>query len=75
MARKTARPIEPCEFCDEDHWDVQEGKDGHSIYCESYPGHNIVFSSYANTATGDAEELTWSFSFDFCPVCGRDVRI
>ena len=69
-----ARRKKPCEYCCEDQIVQEEGRCGHQLDIEFYPDNNLfAVTSFAQDETGEAMELQSSFSFEYCPFCGRKL--
>ena len=66
----------PCDFCENENWDSEEGTGKHQLYYEIYPENNVMyFTSYAeNQETGETEELGIEIPLNYCPVCGRKLN-
>ena len=70
MARK-----KPCEFCENDQWWQESGKNGHQLSVEVYPAHNrIGITSFAHDENGETMEITAELEMNYCPVCGRKLE-
>ena len=64
----------PCDFCEEENWWTEEGSPGHQMSIEVYPFNNILsITSFANTETGESNEISVSLEMNYCPKCGRKL--
>lgn len=70
MSRK-----KPCEFCEEEHWNHEDGTNGHQLYIEIYPLNNLIgITSFARREDGEIEEMAAQIEMNYCPVCGRKLE-
>ena len=76
MPRKKKQ--EPCEYCEGDwqSYSALEGDDADKLTIDLYPGHMISATAVLyNPRTEETEEVSVSVPMDFCPACGRDLRM
>ena len=70
MAKK-----KPCEFCESDQLSSEDGVNGHQLSVEFYPDNCLLaVTSFANSKSGESDELTFDLRINFCPRCGRKLE-
>ena len=73
MKRKKA---EPCEYCDGDMIQMHGEADDDRLVLELYPGNMVAASAILyNPSDEETFEDSVSIPMNFCPVCGRDLRM
>lgn len=73
-----ARRKKPCEYCEGDYFNEDMNVDGRHGFCmwfEWYPLNDGLLSVFAQAKddSGEVQEATIDFSFNYCPMCGRKL--
>lgn len=64
----------PCEFCEQETVDTQEGSTGHQLTMEIYPENGFIsVFSFADDGSGESNELHYDLPLNYCPNCGRKL--
>ena len=72
----TRRNKEPCEYCEQDWTTIPSIEEDDRLTLELYPGHIISASAILyNKGTEETFEACAEIPMNFCPACGRDLRI
>ena len=71
-----ARARKPCEFCEAESFNSEDGSGKHQLYLEIYPENNFIgITSFAtNENTEETEEICMNIEMNYCPVCGRKLE-
>lgn len=69
------RKRKPCDFCEDEWFQSEEGKDGHQCVVEIYPVNNFIgITSFAVADNGETDEIPFTLEMNYCPACGRKLN-
>lgn len=64
----------PCDFCESEIIESQEGNNGFQLAFESYPENLFMaVTGYAHDEVGEQQELQFEIEMNYCPKCGRKL--
>jgi hypothetical protein len=68
------RRRKPCEFCGDDWFQQEDGKNRMLLSVEVYPFNNFIgITAQANDEIGELQEISMQIPMDYCPACGRKL--